>query len=404
MEETKIAPTNRYCVLVAGMILQLCAGIIYMWSVFRQPVAEHLNWELSAASLTSSIMLAMFVLGIIFGGYAQDRLGPRKAAPAGSILIGLGMVLTSLVTNKTPWLVYITYGVIGGLGVGTVYMSAIAAVQKWFPDRRGFASGMVVSAFGFSLVVFAPLARTMLSNLGVPDTFLIFGTGFFVICIICSIFLTNPPAGHLPKGYVSPNTVSAKRQYSPKEVLKTKQFYLLAGSLVFTLPAYFMLNPIFLSLGAQRGLSEQLAVLGVMITGISSASGRLVVSWVSDKTGRKAAMIGIAVIMLASSFVMIAAKGFLFLICIVLISFGFGGASGVYSAMTAESFGTKFGGMNFGLVMLGFGISALVAQMVSNRLVAGGSYTSSFIVAAVTCVIAIVLILLMKDPGKNTEL
>ena len=399
--ETKVKSSKRYCILIAGMVAQLCAGIIYMWSVFRGPVTTHLSWDAGAASLTSSIMLAMFVLGIITGGYAQDRLGPKKVTLAGSVLIGGGMICTSFITSNAPWLVYITYSIIGGLGVGTVYTSTIAAVQKWFPDKRGFASGMIVSSFGLSLVVFAPLARTMLSNLGVPNTFLIFGISFLIICIVCALFLQNPPEGFLPAGYVPKQTAAAGRQYSPKEILKTKQFYLLAGGLVFTLPAYFILNPVFMSLGTARGLSDALAVLGVMITGVSSAAGRLIVAWVSDKTGRKAAMIGIALIILAASLVMTFGTGVLFLICIVLISFGFGGASSVYSAMTAESFGTKYGGMNFGLVMLGFCISALVFPIISNRLTTGGSYTSSFIVAAATCVIAIVLVLMMENPGKK---
>ena len=383
------------------MVAQFCAGIIYMWSVFRQPVAMHLSWDLGAATLTSSIMLPMFVLGIIFGGYTQDKLGPGRAMIGGSILIGGGMIGTSFVTGGAPWLVYITYGVISGFGVGTVYMSSIASVQKWFPDRRGFASGMIVSSFGFSLVVFAPLAKSMLSSLGVPATFMIFGTGFLLVCVACALIIQNPPAGFLPKGYTPTQAVVDKRQFSPKEMLKTRQFYLLAGSLVFALPAYFILNPLFLSLGADRGLSEALAIVGVSLTGISNASGRLLVAWVSDKTGIKAAMVAIIAIILAASLVMIAARGFVFLICIILISFGFGGASGVYAAMTAESFGTKFGGMNLGLVMIGYAISALVFPIVSNRLAAGGSYTSSFIVAAATCVIAIVLVLLLRRPGKE---
>jgi OFA family oxalate/formate antiporter-like MFS transporter len=112
-------------------------------------------------------------------------------------------------------------------------------------------------------------------------------------------------------------------------------------------------------------------------------------------------MIAIAVIVLIASLIMIAAESVLFLICIMLISFGFGGAASAYSVMTAESFGTKYGGMNFGLVMLGFGVSALAFPMISNRLTAGGSYTSSFILAAVTCIIAIILVLLMKNPNNN---
>ena len=388
---------NRYCILTAGMVIQFCAGIIYGWSVFRAPVAAHLEWDAGSAATTSSVMLAMFVLGIILGGYAQDKLGPKKVTLVGSILIGVGMACTAFVTADAPWLVYITYGVISGLGVGTVYMSTIAAVQKWFPDRRGFVSGMIVCAFGFSLVVFAPLAKALLSGVGVPNTFLIFGISFLIVCGLCSLFVQNPTEGYLPKGYIPAQSAVTNRQYSPKEIIRTKQFYLLVGGLLFTLPAYFILNPVFLSLGADRGLSESLSVIAVSLTGISSAAGRLIVSWVSDKTGRKAAMIGIAVIILCASLVMIIGQDVLFLICIMLISFGFGGSASVYSAMTAESFGTKYGGMNFGLVMIGFGVSALVFQNVSKELTAGGSYTSSFVLAAVTCVIAIILVLMMNN-------
>jgi len=168
-----------------------------------------------------------------------------------------------------------------------------------------------------------------------------------------------------------------------------------------------MLNPVLKKFGEVRGLSPDLAVLGVSLTGISSAAGRLTVSWTSDKVGRKTAMVSIAVIILTASLVMIIAKGILFLLCIMLIAFGFGGAASVYSTMTAESFGTKYGGINFGLVMIGFGVSALVSQNVSKILTKAdpatgiSSYTSSFVLAAVTCVIAVVLILLMKNPGKS---
>ena len=392
---------NRYFVLIAGMIIQFCAGIIYMWSVFKGPVSTHLNWDADSAALTSSIMLAMFVMGIIFGGLAQDKLGPKKVTLAGSVLIGAGMASTALITGSAPWLVYLTYGVIGGLGVGTVYTATVAAIQKWFPDRRGFASGMIVSAFGFSLVVFAPLAKSMLAGLGVSSTFLIFGASFLVVCGVCAFFIQNPPEGYTPDGYVPTKAVNTRRQYSPKEIMKTKQFYLLMGGLLFTLPAYFILNPVFMSLGTVRGLSDELALIGVSLTGISSAAGRLVVSWVSDKIGRKAAMIAIAAMILCASLIMIMGEGVLFLICIMLISFGFGGSASVYAAMTAESFGTKYGGMNFGLVMIGFGASALAFPIISNKLTAGGSYTSSFVLAAATCAVAVVLVLLMKNPIKD---
>jgi OFA family oxalate/formate antiporter-like MFS transporter len=391
---------NRYLILAAGMTVQFCAGIIYMWSVFSEPVSVHLKWDSGAASLTVSVMLAMFVLGVLAGGFAQDKLGPKKVTIAGSILIGAGMMSTALVTSSAPWLVYLTYGTVGGLGVGAVYTSTIAAVQKWFPDKRGFASGMIVCSFGLSLVVFAPVADRMLRDLGVPATFLIFGLSFLVICSACGLMIKNPAAGFLPAGFQPKQATVSKRQYKPVEILRTKQYYLLFGGLFLTLPAYFILNPVFISLGTDRGLTSGLAILGVALTGISNAAGRLTVAWTSDKIGRKTAMISIAALVLASSLIMIFAQGVLFLLCIMLIAFGFGGAASIYAAMTADSFGTRYAGMNMGLVMLGFGASALLFPIISTALTTNGNYTSSFLLAAAACATAVVLVLMMKKTEK----
>jgi len=378
---------NRYIILIAGMLIQFCAGIIYMWSVFKAPVTAHLSWDSASASLTSSIMLAMFVAGIIIGGRAQDKIGPRKVVLIGSILISIGMISTSFVTAEAPWMIYITYSIIGGLGVGSVYTSSIATVQKWFPDKRGFATGMIVDAFGFSLVVFAPLANMMLSSLGVPKTFLIFGIAFLIVCVLSSTRIV-PPA---PTGAAGSAAVE-KKQYTLSEALRTKQFYLILFWMMFVLPAYFILNPIFISLGAERGLSEALAVAGVMITGIGSAAGRLILTWLSDKIGRKPALALVTIITLAASLVMIFARGPLFLVCIALISFAFGGSAGVSSATTADSFGTKNVGVIFGFIMFGFGISALVFPTIASNI----TTTASFILAAATCAVSLVLVIFMK--------
>ncbi len=389
---------NRYGVLASGMLIQLCAGIIYMWSVFKGPVSEHLEWEPSQAALTSSIMLTVFVFGIIGGGKIQDKIGPKFVTVAGSVMISLGMILTALVTKQAPWLVYITYGLIGGLGVGTVYTATVSVIQKWFPDKRGFATGFMVAAFGFSLVIFAPITSSMLSKTSVPSTFITFGVTFLIVCVLCSLRIDNPPADYAPPGFVAAKMHTAKKQYTTLEMLKTRQFYLIAVSMLFILPAYFILNPLFITLGAERGLSKELAVLGVMITGIASAAGRLITPWVSDLIGRKRAVYGIILITMVSILTMIIAQKVLFLVCIAAIAFSFGGAAGVYPVITAENFGTKHMGLNYGCVMVGFGISALVFPIISNMLVKSGEYTASFLVAAVSCVISFVLVLLQKSP------
>lgn len=386
---------KRYGVLAAGMLIQLCAGIIYMWSIFKGPVAAYLAWNAKAAALTSSIMLAAFVLGLVLGGRAQDKLGPKWVVFSGSVLIGAGMMLTALVTSGAPWLVYVTYGVVAGLGVGTVYTATVSVIQKWFPDKRGFATGMMVAAFGFSMVIWAQPAKSLLKSAGVPTTFLLFGLAFLIICGISSLFIVNPAAQAAAKAAVG-------KQYTTKEMLSTGRFYLIAFSMLFVLPAYFILNPQFTTLGVARGLSEEAAVTLVMITSIASASGRLLFSWLSDLIGRKWAILGVMVATLAAVAGLITAQGWLFTACAALLAFGFGGSAGVYPAITADHFGTKNMGLNYGCVMVAFGTSALFFQLLANNLADGTDFTKPFLVAGGTCIIAIVLILLLKKPKKET--
>ncbi len=392
---------NRYLILAIGMIMQLCAGIIYMWSVFKGPVAAYLSWDPAKAALTSSVMLSAFVLGIVVGGLLQDKFSPRPVALAGSVLLGLGMLLSALVPQSSPWLIYVFYGVIGGVGVGCVYTTTVSVIQKWFPDKRGFATGMMVSAFGFSLVLFTKPTKMLLTDWGVPATFIFYGILFFVICFVCSLFLINPEVKNTQNSPAQKGSV--QKQYTTSEMLKTGNFYLLAFSMFFLLPAYFILNPMFISLGVERGLTENLAMFGVMLTGVASAVGRLVTSWFSDFAGRKAAILTITVITLVSALGMILAEGILFLICIALIAFSFGGSASVYAATAADLFGTKHMGLNYGCIMIAFGVSALVFQNISNILAKTGSYTYSFILAAGTCAITLVLVMFLKIPKKTNS-
>lgn len=391
----RIMVKNRYLILAAGMIIQLCAGVIYMWSVYKGPVSEHLLWDSAQASITASIMLSAYVLGTIIGGLLQDKYTPMPVALSGSILLGLGMILSSFTVPSMPWLIYIFYGIIGGFGAGCVYMVAIPVVQKWFPDKRGFATGMMVGAFGFSLVLFAPITRILLANWGVPKTFLFLGILFLVVCSFFSLFLRNPET---QKEETVHTHISRQKQYTTAEMLKSKQFYLLTLSLFFLLPAYFILNPLFISLGVERGLTENMAAFGVMLTGVSSASGRLLISWFSDYAGRKKSIITIALITFAAALTMIYAQGSLFLICITIIAFCFGGAASVYPAIAADLFGTKHMGLNYGCVMVGFGASALFFPLVSNGLAATGIYTYSFLIAAAACIITLILTAFIKMP------
>ncbi len=399
MESNAPQSKKRYAILVAGMIVQLCAGVIYMWAVFKAPVAEYLERSPADIALVSSVMLSAFVIGILFGGMLQDRLGPKRIAVLGSLTMSGGILATSFVTPGSADLIFLTYGMVGGLGVGIVYSCTVACVQKWFPDRRGFATGAMVGSFGFSLVIFSPLANSLLSDVGVPETFMIFGAAFMAICVASSLVLANPPAGYTVPGATAKRNTE-QRQYTPREMLGTRTFYLIALSLFFVLPSYFILNPQLVTLATERGLADY-AVTGVMITGLFSATGRLLITWLSDRAGRVFALFLIIAMTAAGTVTLIFANGALFLVCVAMVSLAFGGASGTYAAVTADHFGTKNMGTNYGLVTLGFGASALLFPFLSKVLSDSGDLTPAFTVAAATCAAAFVLVLLLRMSDRK---
>ena len=393
--------TNRYVILIAGVIIQFCAGILYMWSVFKQPVSDYLGWEASSSAFTASVMLVTFVLGILIGGRVLDKIGPKVTCIVGSLMLSLGILTSSFVPSSAPSLIYLTYGIVGGFGVGMVYTCTVSPIQKWFFDKRGFATGLMVGAFGFSLVIFAPLANYLISTVDVMTTFQIFGLAFLLVCIPASLFIKNPSAEYISR-IKGPSSPSQQKQYTTKEMLKTKSFYLITLSLFLVLPAFFILNPMAITIATERGLSSTMATMGVMIIGICSASGRLFITWASDRIGRMMSLFVIGIMTIIGAVAAAFAQDVLFLACIAMIAFAFGGCAGIYATVTADHFGTQNMGSNYGLVMLGFGASALVFPFLSTQLSSGeGDYVMSFVLAAIACVGGMVCIFILNMLNKK---
>jgi len=372
----------------------VCGGIAALWSIVSTvlTLVFGLHWPLLRAGCFWQPVTYMF----LHAGWMHLGLNMLTV-----LLFGSG--LESEIGGRRFWRVFLWGGVLGGLGIGMVYTCTVSVVQKWFFDKRGFATGMMVGAFGFSLVVFTPVANYLLESVGVASTFLIFGVAFLAVCTSLSFFLAPPPADYcVGSGKVS--VKASQKQYTVREMLRTRSFYLITLSLFLVLSAYFILNPQFVTLGEARGLTHDMALVGVMLAGVFSALGRLTVAWVSDRIGRIPAMLMIALLTAAGITVMIFAEGMVFLACIAVISYAFGGASGIYATVVADRFGTENMGTNYGIVMMGFGASALVFPMVSNGLSGGGDYTSSFIMVALTCLAALVCILLLSrerdQPGQ----
>ncbi len=378
-KEFKLAP------VIACIITMLCVGIVYMWNVFQQPVMDHYGWEKTAVSFISAVNLFAFTAGIFLGGVIVDRRGPRLVNMISGVLFFVGLFLSSVLPKSAPWLIYITYGVLGGVGVGLAYAGATNCLQKWFPTRRGFASAIATCAFGTSIVVCVPIAKAFLGR-GVPFAFRMLGIILGAIVFVCAFFIFTPPKGYMADKI--PPRAEEKAPYSVKEALKDARFWFMCTPLFFMTVTYMVVNPIIQTLGTERGLSPALLTTTAMLVGIASAVSRFIVPTLSDKLGRAKSILVMTVLMLVCALLMIFVKGPLYTVVIFLIVCAYSGPAGVYPAMTGDAFGMKNTGTIFGLAFFCIGFSSLFATWLTGVIVkATGGYTGVFIASAVLCLI-----------------
>src|ERR1700736_3236365 len=281
---------NRWVIASAGVFFQIALGAVYAWSVFRIPLAKQFGWSIPEVTLTFTI--SIFVLGIaaFFGGLWLNRKGPRIVALTGGVLYGLGVFLASF-SHSLAWL-YLSYGFIGGIGLGLGYIVPVAVLVKWFPDQRGLITGIAVGGFGAGALITAPVATRLIQRVGVLSTFAYLGIAYLVVTIIAGSFMQNPPDGWKPEGW-SPTASQASQRaghdFVLSEALKTWQWYALwlllflntcAGISVISQEA-----PIFQEL---TGASAIVAANMVGLVSIGNAVGRVFWAWVSDVIPRRA--------------------------------------------------------------------------------------------------------------------
>jgi len=349
-------------VLLAGSLLQLFLGIIYVWSVFAAPVSAQLSWNIESVKLTSSFMLSFFVVGILVSGKLQTKVPTQYLALTGGLMLAAGTFATAFVPASAPWLIYMTYGVIGGFGVGAAYSAVLATAQQWFPKKRGFATGVSVCAFGFATVIFAPLVELLVGRFGLKSTFLILSGAFLAMVLATFRFIKLPQAAAAAAGKAAA-ALPEQKQYTLKQALATKEFYFITASLMLGTAAYFVLNPSFKTMAADRRLDGALATALVMVTGVANALGRLVLPLLSDKIGHTRAAFAALAATAVCALLLCFAQSFAFMAVVAVIAFCFGGYSGIYPVITAGYFGAKNMGANYGAVMVGFALSALLLPM-----------------------------------------
>src|SRR3954469_8636343 len=283
---------NRWLIATAGVFFQVALGAVYAWSVFRVPLAKQFGWTISEITLTFTI--SIFVLGFaaFFGGLWLNRKGPRVVALTGGVLYGLGVFLASF-SHSLTWL-YLSYGFIGGLGLGLGYIVPVAVLVKWFPDRRGLITGIAVGGFGAGALGTAPTATRLIERVGGLPPFPYLGGVSLLVTLIAGLFMKNPPEGWQPPGLITQRTQSERSRddYSLREALGTWQWWALWVILFLNTSAGISIisqeAPLFQEL---THVTVAVAAGMVGIVSIGNALGRVFWAWISDSITRKAAFI-----------------------------------------------------------------------------------------------------------------
>src|SRR5467141_1499689 len=272
---------NRWVIAIAGVFLQIALGAVYAWSVFRVPLVKQIGWSISEVTLTFTI--SIFVLGFaaFFGGLWLNRKGPRIVALTGGAFYGAGVFLASF-THSLAWL-YISYGLIGGIGLGLGYIVPVAVLVKWFPDKRGLITGIAVGGFGAGALITAPVATRLIQSVGVLETFAYLGIAFLMVTLAAGYFMQNPPEGWTPKDWAptaSQASQRSSRHYTLAEALRTWQWWALWLLLFLNTCAGISVisqeSPLFQELAR---VSAVTAASMVGIVSIGNAFGRVFWAW-----------------------------------------------------------------------------------------------------------------------------
>lgn len=383
--------------------MQIALGAVYAWSVFRTPLSKQFGWSISEVTLTFTI--SIFVLGVaaFFGGLWLNRQGPRVVALTGGVFYGLGVFLASFSANKLWWL-YLSYGLIGGIGLGLAYIVPVAVLVKWFPERRGLITGIAVGGFGAGALITAPVATQLIQNVGVLHTFAILGFAYLIITVVAGLFMKNPPEGWRPSGWTPSATQVSQRaaqDYTLGQALKTWQWYALwlllflntfAGISIISQEA-----PIFQEL---IGVTAVVAASMVGIASIGNAAGRVFWAWASDTITRRATFF-VMFLLQVLLFWLLPSLGSVtsmtILTFVVLLCYG--GGFGTMPAFTADYFGSKNVGPIYGLMLTAWGTASAVGPLLIAYLrQTTGSFHRPLHVIAIVMAVSALLPILVSPP------
>jgi MFS transporter, OFA family, oxalate/formate antiporter len=397
---------NRWRVLTGSVLILLCTGAIYAFSIFAGPLSEAHGWSMPQVMNAFIINGAIAPIPMILGGFITDRGGARWSITIGALLFSLGFILTGVASTTVE--LYLFYGLIAGLGQGFAYSGCLNNTIKLFPDRRGFAAGVLTAGMGAGAVIAAPVGRALVDNIGVGATFVRMGIVYAVVVVTATLLIRPAPVGFVPAGWTPPTGAPPVVNSTWSQMLRTPTFYLIFAMLTAGAFSGLMiasqLSPI-----AQTNMfaiSTASAAVLVSVYAMCNALGRFAWGALSDRIGYTNAIAFIYAIVALSLVVLLAVHSTVgFVVGIVGLGLCFGGVMGVFPALTMKTYGPRFQGINYGIMFTGYSVAAYFGPKIGATLGGGaeGDYTKPFTIAIVVALVGLALTLALSRVGRATQ-
>ncbi|WP_312279779.1 MFS transporter [Oscillibacter sp.] len=396
MSTKDLQGTNRSAILIRGLIVLVCAGIINATSVFVTPLAAYYGWDPSAIANIGTTMLTFWPIGSLLGGKLLQKLGGKTVVLIGAIVFGTGLITTAMVPVGNPGMLYFTFSFLIGMGNGITYCGTMYCVMGWFPDKKGLATGLCMAFNGGSSAFLAPLCASITAMSNVKVTLISCGVVAMVVCIICGLGIKSAPVGYVPEGYVPPASgeglVSQYESIPISKAWKTRQFWLQLGAMAFFPSFYLIMFSRFSMFMTDKGIDLAYATLGVSIYNIGNVVGRLGLGKLTDNIGYKK-VYGVCwtLCMVSGACLLTGNSVATILIAYFCLGAGFGSTNSVYPVITTTSFGPIYAGNIYGFALLGYmAMTQIIPRVTAASIAATGTYTIAFVMAFILCTLGVI--------------
>ncbi|WP_170007177.1 L-lactate MFS transporter [Bacillus fonticola] len=404
---------NRWLIAASAVGIHISIGSAYAWSVFTNPMAEAFGWETTEISMAFSIAIFMLGMAAAFMGRFVEKQGPRKSGMLAALFFGIGVAGSGFATaiESLP-LLYLFYGVIGGIGLGIGYIAPVSTLVKWFPDRRGLATGLAIMGFGFAALLSGPAAASLIESVGISTTFYVLGAIYFIVMMLASQYLSPPPEGWAPKGYNEAEQSSNKRvkvrtdlsQLTANEAIKTRRFWMLWTMLFINVTSGIAVIAVASPMAQEvSGMTPIAAATMVGLMGLFNGGGRIGWASLSDYIGRPNVYTAFFIIQIVAFFTLpIAFSAILFQVLIFAILTCYGGGFASVPAYIGDLFGTKQLGAIHGYILTAWALAGVVGPILLSTIYdSTNSYNMTMYIFGVLFVIAFALSLWIRADMKR---